>query len=121
MGPRELSSDLTLGGTTLVEPLLQFLSRLEEGDLAEIDGDLGAGFWISPNPWFTDPDLEGAEPTNLDPVAAGEGLGHPVKDGVNDRIDVPVGQMRELLVETVNEIAFVHTQLLFNFLPLVNR
>src|SRR4051794_4491957 len=102
-----------------VQPAPQLLAGLEERDLLLGDLDAVAGTRIAADPRVAPLYRKGAEPAQLDPVAARQGRRDLLKDRGDDRLDIALIKMRVGFRQLLNELGLCHRAL--TRLPVLER
>src|SRR5690606_4936295 len=77
-----------------VDPLLEFLARLPEGQTLGRNEDLFARLGVAPFVGFVLAHREGAKATDLHPVARAERLGDGVEEQIDDLLGLRQGDVR---------------------------
>ena len=79
-----------------IHQIAQFLARLEVRNLLCRNFNLGAGFWIAPNPRIALTDAETAKAANLDFVTGFQRADHGIEDGLDDGLGDAQRQIAQL-------------------------
>jgi len=104
---RHTSSNLRIISVAILTVVLEFLAGLEANSLSRRDGYFFAGAGIAADAAFAWLDDENAKATQLDPVAAREGVLHRIEE----RLDCLFGfQLRNagLVGKAIDDIEFDH-------------
>src|ERR1700682_2852369 len=91
-----------------VQPLAHFLAGLEERDALLVDRHMRAGARIAAGAGGTMLHREGAESTQLDPVAARQRGDDLIENRVHNVLDIPLVKMRVVLGDALNKFGFDH-------------
>src|SRR5258708_19967521 len=95
------------GSITLIDQILQFLTRLEEWDLLSRHLDALAGLGIPAHARFALTRAEAAKAADLNLVARAQRAHHAVKDGFHNHFAVFARKLRQTR-DFVNQIGFGH-------------
>src|SRR5215472_4333587 len=98
------------GLAALIEPLAHFLAGLEERHAFLVDRHMRAGARIAPGTRRTLLHRKGAEPAQLDAIAARHGGDDLAEDGVDDLLDVALVEMGILRRNTLHKFGLDHCE-----------